>query len=176
MASEAQLKYWESMRRKTSCVKGKHWKIKDTSKMHHSPWNKGKKLHYEVWSKSQKGIHLSPKSEFKKGEIRISGQNNYNWKGGTTSINEKIRKSLDYKKWRESVFERDNYTCIWCGTKSQKGIKVFLHADHIKSFAHHPELRFDRNNGRTLCIDCHKKTDTYGAKSKNNLIIKLIIN
>jgi len=22
---------------------GKHWKVKDTSNMHHSPWNKGKK-------------------------------------------------------------------------------------------------------------------------------------
>lgn len=78
MASEAQLKYWESMRGKTSCVKGKHWKIKDTSKMHHSPWNKDKKLHYEVWSKSQKGIHLSPKSEFKKGMI--------SWNKGKTGI------------------------------------------------------------------------------------------
>jgi len=26
---------------KTSVVKGMHWKIKDTSKMHHKSWNKG---------------------------------------------------------------------------------------------------------------------------------------
>lgn len=35
----------------------------------HMPWNKGKKTGLIPWSKSQKGIHLSPNSEFKKGLI-----------------------------------------------------------------------------------------------------------
>ena len=80
-----------------------------------------------------------------------------NWRGGITPINEKIRKSIEYKLWRKSVFERDDYTCVWCGQKGGK-----LNADHIKPFAYFPELRFAIDNGRTLCIDCHKKTDTYG--------------
>ena len=79
------------------------------------------------------------------------------WKGGITPINEAIRKSLEYKLWRKAVFERDKYTCIWCGYKGNK-----LRADHIKPFALYPELRFAIDNGRTLCIDCHETTDTYG--------------
>jgi 5-methylcytosine-specific restriction endonuclease McrA len=46
-----------------------------------------------------------------------------------------------------------------------------LQADHIKPFAHHPELRFDVNNGRTLCVPCHRKTDTYGGRSRAKVCV-----
>ena len=103
-------------------------------------------------------------------EKRISklprGENHPNWKGGITPINEKIRKSREYKIWRKAIFERDNYTCVWCRKKSGKGVKVFLQADHIKPFALYPELRFALDNGRTLCKECHRRTDTYGRPKK----------
>jgi hypothetical protein len=91
------------------------------------------------------------------------GENSPAWKGGITPINEKIRKSLEYRLWRTAVFERDDYTCVWCGQKGGK-----LHADHIKPFAYYPELRFAIDNGRTLCIECHLKTDTYSNRYKFN--------
>lgn len=65
------------------------------------------------------------------------------------------------KEWRKKVFDRDNYTCQMCPTP-KRGVK--LHADHIKPFTFYPELRFDVNNGRTLCIPCHKKTETYAGR------------
>jgi len=91
----------------------------------------------------------------------VKGSNNGNWKGGITLLNTTIRKSNEYKLWRVTVFERDKYTCVWCGVRGGT-----LQADHIKSFAGFPELRFDLDNGRTLCIKCHRKTDTYGGRGK----------
>ncbi len=95
------------------------------------------------------------------------GEKNNHWKGGITPENIKIRNSFEMKLWREAVFSRDNWTCVWCGVRSAKGIKVYLHADHIKPFSLFPELRFAIDNGRTLCKECHSKTDTYMWKIKN---------
>jgi 5-methylcytosine-specific restriction endonuclease McrA len=86
-------------------------------------------------------------------------EKNPNWKGGITPQHLKIRKSKEYKDWRITVFERDNFTCQEC---SSRGVE--LHADHIKPFAYYPELRLVIENGRTLCVPCHKKTETYGGK------------
>lgn len=79
---------------------------------------------------------------------------------GRTSEHKLIRDSAAMKKWREAVFERDDYTCQICGVRGG----VELNADHIKPFAYFPELRFELSNGRTLCVDCHKQTETYGIQ------------
>lgn len=80
------------------------------------------------------------------------GEKNPNWKGGITSAHEAIRNSLEYKLWREAVFKRDGFICIWCGRSG------YVEADHIKPFAFFPELRFSIDNGRTLCRKCHDTT------------------
>ncbi len=82
------------------------------------------------------------------------------WKGGVTPINRAIRKSLQYKEWRTAVFIRDNRECVWCGSGKQ------IEADHIEPFSLFPELRFNMDNGRTLCHDCHKTTPTYAGKMR----------
>lgn len=148
----------------------------------------GFKKGVKVWNKDKKGIHLSPKTEFKKGMVPWNkgtkgsqkawnkdikgkykkkggfvfpkGEKNPRWRGGITPINLKIRGSLEYKLWRRAVFERDKYTCVWCGVVGGR-----LHADHIKAFSQFPELRFAIDNGRTLCVECHKKTDNYATKA-----------
>lgn len=76
-----------------------------------------------------------------------------------TNTNEAARKSVEYKIWREKVFARDDYTCQICNMRGGR-----LNADHIKPFALFKDLRYDTDNGRTLCIDCHKRTPTYGKR------------
>lgn len=90
------------------------------------------------------------------------------WRGGVASLNDRLRKSPEFREWREAVFKRDNYTCVFCGSRGGNGYKVILHPDHIKPFALYPESRFDIDNGRTLCASCHRKTETYGKNCWGN--------
>lgn len=145
-----------------------------------APWNKGIKcpqiaIHKMGDKNPSKRIEVREKiRKTLKGrkvplEVRLKmsksnmGKKHHAWKGGVTPINEKIRKSFEYKLWREAVYKRDNWTCVFC---EQRGVK--LNADHIKPFAHYPELRFAIDNGRTLCKPCHRTTDTYGRLSNNH--------
>ena len=114
-------------------------------------------------SESLKGRNVSLETRRKiskslMGHLGIKGEKNKNWRGGITGWQNKIRTSAEYKLWRKSVFERDNFACIWCGDNRGGN----LNADHIKPFSLFPELRFAIDNGRTLCIPCHRTTDSYG--------------
>ena len=56
----------------------------------------------------------------------------------------------EYREWRVSVFERDEYTCRKCCVVGKE-----LNAHHIYNYSSHPDLRTDVSNGITLCADCH---------------------
>lgn len=103
--------------------------------------NKGKKLP----NRSGENHHFWGKKR-----PELTGHNNPNWKGGVTFEDSNKHLGNDYTIWRRHVFYRDNYTCQMCGQNNG-----YLHADHIKSWSDYPELRFDVNNGRTLCRACH---------------------
>ena len=100
--------------------------------------------------------NLRPGYWLGKKRLGMIGDKNPSWKGGTTDINKRLRKTFEYEEWRKKIFERDDYTCQLCGEVGGR-----LHADHIKPFALYPELRLEASNGRTLCEDCHKQTPTY---------------
>lgn len=138
-----------------------------------SPWNKG----VAMWEGKEhprgmlgKKMQRGPVSDETRRKLSeshrgkkyptIQGAGHWNWQGGVSDENERIRRSGEYKEWRRKVFERDGFQCQECG---QQG--GYLHADHIKPFAFHPELRFDISNGRTLCKQCHYETDTFGSKA-----------
>ncbi len=107
--------------------------------------------HRKNISLSHKGKPKSPEHRRKLSEA-MKGDKSVNWKGGVTSIYKQIRKSVEYKLWREAIFKRDDFTCVWCRKKG-----IYLEPDHIQEFAYYPKLRFAIDNGRTLCQDCHRK-------------------
>ncbi|MEK6828742.1 MAG: HNH endonuclease, partial [Nanoarchaeota archaeon] len=120
---------------------------------HYKNGLKGFKKGHKSWTSGlTKGNGYPDKIGFQKNNKIQAKEKHWHWKGGITPIYLQIRASGKYKEWRKDVFKRDNYTCQICGKKG-----CYLEADHIKSFAQFPELRFDLNNGRTLCQPCHKE-------------------
>jgi hypothetical protein len=134
-------------------------------------------------SATKTGKHYSPATEFKKGMIapmkgrimseatkqKISlakqGQTPWNKGLGTkSSENEKARKTKQARDWRKAIFERDDYTCQLCNERGGE-----LNADHIQPFAYFKELRYELTNGRTLCVDCHRSTKTWGFHATNGV-------
>lgn len=73
-----------------------------------------------------------------------------------TNERKKAMARIEYKLWRISVYERDNYTCQMCNIRGKA-----MHADHIIPWSVSKALRYELNNGRTLCIECHETTDSY---------------
>ena len=64
----------------------------------------------------------------------------------------------EYKKWRLSVYRRDNFCCQFPGC-GKKGKFAKLQAHHIKRWVDFPQLRFQLTNGITLCKLCHKNIE-----------------
>lgn len=123
----------------------------------------------KVWNKDLKGIHLSPKTEFKKGCI---GALNASWKGGTTTGLRKLRVSMENKMWRKSCLERDDWTCQITGIR---GGELAVH--HINNFAEYPELRFALDNGITMRKELHKEFhQIYGYRNNTRGQLEEFIN
>ena len=91
----------------------------------------------------------------KERSMRYQGQTEENWTGFLTPQARRERNSEKFKQWRRRVFERDDYRCQCCGRRSAKGDPVVLNAHHIENFARNEALRYDVNNGVTLCRECH---------------------
>ncbi|MHA1225157.1 MAG: HNH endonuclease [Candidatus Hodarchaeales archaeon] len=147
-------KDWAKRDKKGRFVKGSggFWKgkklpyRKKLSEIHKELVKKGKNV-----PPSRKGISPANKG---KPRLDITGEKNPNWKGGV-SKNQRPVRSIRYKKWRMAVFMRDDFTCQFCGIRG-----VYLEAHHIKPWSKYPKLRFDVNNGVTLCRRCHDLTKT----------------
>lgn len=140
-------------------------------------WNKGKKMSKAFCEKI---------SKIKK-DFLSNPENHWNWQGGKTSLYAALRNSELSFKWKQDVKKRDNFTCQRCGDSTSNN----LESHHIKPFSQILKefLSFynqfspieDREillrlsiswpdfwkleNGKTLCKECHKKTESYSVKN-----------
>lgn len=117
-----------------------------------------------------------PSQKGKKWGVDYPIENHNWWNGGITPVRSQIWKSKEFQNWRKSIFERDDYTCQICGRRGGK-----LHVDHFPvPFSEILEMRniksleeaimcddlWNTDNGRTLCVNCHRLTPTYGINQR----------
>jgi len=132
-------------------------------------WNKGLKTGLVPKSAFKKGVPSwnkgLPKTWKSPGDIKkgATGEKSIAWRGGLTTINEKIRGSLEIKLWKKACMERDNFTDQKTG---QRGGDLVVH--HINNFADFPELRTSIENGITLSRKAHDEFHKIYGKKNNS--------
>lgn len=132
-------------------------------KIGYTPSKKTKeKISISHLGKSQTEEHKINRVESRKKNTPYPfGKNHFNWKGGVTPINHKVRNSLELKLWKKMCLERDNFT----DKKTNiRGGDLEIH--HINNFTNFPELRTSIENGITLSKKTHKEFHKkYGYKN-----------
>lgn len=105
----------------------------------------------------------------------FSGENSPRWKADKSNEErERDRSTEEYREWRHSVFKRDGYKCARCGGRGDK--KLGIQAHHIRNWKDNEELRYDVDNGITLCARCHYDFHSkYGKKDNNDSQLKEFI-
>ena len=94
------------------------------------PWNKGKKM------------------------PMISGENSHHWIPDRTKLAKRQeRNDMAYKDWRRQVWLRDNFKCKIANPDCLGRIE----SHHILGWTAYPELRYEVNNGITLCHAHHPR-------------------
>lgn len=87
----------------------------------------------------------------------IKGSNHPNYNPNLTdeerllSKNKRFDRDEKLRDWILHIFKKDDFTCKKCGDKKD------IQAHHIMPWAKHIDLRYDINNGITLCKICHRK-------------------
>lgn len=133
------------------------------------PWNKGISGIVKASDETKRKMSVSglgrvrPKSvgeniskaKIGKPRLDMRGSNHRNWIKDRTKALEKmrVRSSFEWRQWRRSVFERDDYTCKECGKRG-----CYIESHHIIPVRKNESLLFTIKNGITLCRPCHKKT------------------
>ena len=106
---------------------------------------------------------------------RPRGTKHHAWKGGISPLRLSIYHSPEYKRWRQGVFERDDFTCQRCGQKRgdieahHKVSMARLRFNHsIKSLQQAKACRalWRKSNGETLCHTCHTRTRNYCGRNR----------
>lgn len=114
-------------------------------------WQPGQRANYAMWAEQK--FCSRPCAD--KHAVRLCGEQHPNFNADSRRKSGRGKQST----WSQRVISRDGGACTECGAKEG------LHAHHIKPFADHPELRWDENNGQTLCFRCHSKI--HAASNEN---------
>jgi 5-methylcytosine-specific restriction endonuclease McrA len=127
-------------------------------------WNKGKKRYWDSPTEIKKGQHISPRTEFKKGEMseRQRGEKNSDWKGGVSLPKDCIDCGVGLKHGYNKrcgrcsdKFTRGENHPNWQGGKSFEPYGIEFNED-LKEVI--------RNRDRRKCFICEKTELEIGEK------------
>lgn len=95
------------------------------------------------------------------------------WKGGKTIRTELFYNSLEWRNKRFEIMQRDNFSCMNCGTEPTK-VRRFLNVHHIIPLSKNWNLRLKDTNLITLCKHCHKITSgtILGSAIRKEVVFK----
>ena len=138
-------------------------KIRDTLK------RKGLKPPVLWGNKNWLGKHRSEKTKEKirekmrgriisaetRAKMGFKKENHWHWKEDRTQLQTNEKKHLDcqYREWMFAVKNRDNWKC----KINNSACNGRLEAHHILDWKNYPELRYEINNGITLCHAHHPR-------------------
>lgn len=92
--------------------------------------------------------------------IANTGSKNGMWIKDRNIIDRKARNNPDYVQWRKKVWLRDNFKC----KIANPDCKGRLEAHHILGWKFYPKLRYEVNNGITLCHAHHPRKRSEEAR------------
>lgn len=164
---------------------GMHWKLSEESKLRQSIAQKKrfkenpmseelrkiigakvsaklkgrKRVFTQEWIDNLRKNNRTGKKHSEKGLLKLKessprGENHYRWIKDRTKLSGKgDRRSCLYTYWRKQIWLRDNFTCKIANPDCLGKIE----AHHILGWSEHPELRYQLNNGITLCHAHHPR-------------------
>lgn len=113
----------------------------------------------DTWNKGKTGIYsLETRKKMSLAKLGIVGELHPRWVENREKLQKygdsnKDRRSSAYNFWRQQVWLRDNLKC----KIANLDCKGRIEAHHILSYTDFPELRYQINNGITLCHAHHPR-------------------
>ena len=121
---------------------------------------------HSIESKAKMALYRKGKPNTNKGGYKLSsetrlkislghkGEKSYRWITDRTKlVKRQERNDMAYKDWRRQVWSRDNWKCKIANQDCNGRIE----AHHILGWTSYPELRYEINNGITLCHAHHPR-------------------
>jgi 5-methylcytosine-specific restriction endonuclease McrA len=103
----------------------------------------GKNVNMQLlWDKNN-----TPEINAKKAHYK---ENHPKWIPNREKVKNRARPEM--VEWRNFIFSRDRFMCQNCSTVGGK-----LHAHHKAPYSLFPKLKWEKDNGVTLCETCHKQ-------------------
>jgi len=129
--------------------------------------NKGALLKYVCKKHPEKGIQTISYFNFEKGNDcfqcgveKISGENHYNWKGGTKNLVKFLRSSIN--SWKLESMKNSDFKCVLTGTKDN----LIVH--HLYPFKKIMEITL-----KELNLPIHESELDYSKEELSSIIKKL---